>query len=201
MIDAMVRKKLGAFSLDASIAGEGFICLAGRNGAGKTTMMKAIAGLATLGEGYVRVNGEDVSSLPVERRRIVMVTPSSSIPHMNVDSHILWGARLAHKKPSKEELSEVKLRLGIDYDGQVGRLSLGMKERVILATALLSASRVILVDEAFSNLHEKEDFMASYRDLTKKARVDVVFSSQVETDGKLADHLFVIENGRVRQQS
>lgn len=201
MIDALVRKRLGSFSLDATLTGEGFICLAGRNGAGKTTMMKAMAGLDPLGEGYVRVNGEDVSGLPAERRRIVMVTPSSSISHLDVDSHILWGARLGGRRPSRERVVEVKSRLGIDFDGRVGRLSLGMKERVILATALLSSSRVIFVDEAFSNLHERDAFIGSYRELAKGAGTDVVFSSQAESDGRLADHLFVIENGRINQVS
>jgi molybdate/tungstate transport system ATP-binding protein len=199
MIDALVRKKLGSFSLDATLTGSGFICLAGRNGAGKTTMMKAMAGLDSLGEGYVRVNGEDVSSFPAERRKIVMVTPSSAISHLDVDSHILWGSRLGGRKPARSRLEEVKSRLGIDYEGRVGRLSLGMKERVILATALLSSSRVILVDEAFSNLHEKEAFMGSYRELAKSAGSDVIFSSQIESDGRLADHLFVMENGCTKQ--
>lgn len=201
MIDALVRKRLGSFSLDATLTGEGFMCLAGRNGAGKTTTMKAMAGLDPLGEGYVKVNGEDVSGLPVERRKIVMVTPSSSISHLDVDSHILWGARLGGQKPAKERVDEVKSRLGIDYDGRVGRLSLGMKERVILATALLSSSRVILVDEAFSNLHERDAFVESYRGLAKGAGTDVIFSSQAESDGRLADHLLVIENGRINRVS
>jgi len=199
MLEALVRKKLGTFNLDAALAGSGFICLAGRNGAGKTTMMKAIAGLDPLGDGYVRVNGEDVSALPAERRKVVMVTPSSAIPHLEVDSHITWGARLGGNRPSKGRIDDVKSRLGIDYDGRVGRLSLGMKERVILATALLSPCRVILVDEAFSNLHEREAFIGSYRELAKSAGIDVVFSSQVESDGQLADRLFVIENGSTKK--
>jgi molybdate/tungstate transport system ATP-binding protein len=198
MIDALVRKKLGAFSLNAVVTGSGFICFAGRNGSGKTTTMKAIAGLDSLGDGYVKVDGQDVSPLPAERRGIVMVTPSSAIAHLDVDSHIMWGARLGRGKPSKDRLQQVKSRLGIDYDGRVGRLSLGMKERVILATALLSHSRIVLVDEAFSNLHEREEFMGAYRDLAKAYGVDVVFSSQVESDGRLADQLIVIENGSTR---
>jgi len=201
MIDALVRKKLGSFSLDASLSGGGFICLAGRNGSGKTTTMRAIAGLDPLGGGYVKVNGEDVSALPAERRRVVMVTPSSSIAHLDVNSHIVWGARLGGKGPSADRIEDVKSRLGIDYDGRVGRLSLGMKERVVLATALLSASRVILVDEAFSNLHEKDAFMGAYRALAKEFGTDVIFSSQVESDGRLADKLIVIENGSTKKGS
>jgi molybdate/tungstate transport system ATP-binding protein len=196
MIDALVRKKLGGFSLDAEISGSGFICLAGRNGAGKTTLMRALAGLASIGQGYVRIDGKDVSFLPAERRGIVLVTPSSSIPQIDVDSHITWGARVSGRAPSESALNGVKSRLGIDFAGRVGSLSLGMKERVILATALLSSSRVILVDEAFSNLHEKEAFIKTYRELTKSAGKEVLFSSQSESDGEFADHLFTIDNGR-----
>jgi molybdate/tungstate transport system ATP-binding protein len=199
MIEASVRKKLGQFSLDASLAGSGFICLAGRNGSGKTTMMKAVAGLDPLGDGFVKVNGDDVSALPAERRRIVMVTPSSAIPHLNVDSHISWGGSLSGHRPPRSRVDEVKSRLGIDYGGRVGNLSLGMKERVLLATALLSSCRVILVDEAFSNLHERDAFMGSYRELANGAGIDVVFSSQVESDGRLADQLVVIESGSTKR--
>lgn len=199
MIETTVKKKLGLFSLDAQLSGEGFICLAGRNGAGKTTLLKVIAGLSALDEGYVRIGGVDVTALSAERRKVVMVTPSSSIPHLDVDSHITWGARLSGQAPSAARISEVKSRLGIDFGGRVGRLSLGMRERVILATALLSSARAILVDEAFSNLHEKEAFMETYKGLAGSAGIDVVFSSQSESDGRLADHLFVIESGRTKQ--
>jgi molybdate/tungstate transport system ATP-binding protein len=201
MLEVLIRKKLGSFSLDAELSGDGFICLAGRNGAGKTSFLRTMAGLDTLDDGYVKVGGNDVSSLPAERRGIVMVTPSSSIPHLEVDSHITWGARLGGQAPLGPQVSEVKSRLGIDFKGRVGSLSLGMKERVILATALLSSVKVILVDEAFSNLHEKEAFMASYRELAKNTGKEVIFSSQVESDGRLADHLFVIEGGRTRRAS
>jgi molybdate/tungstate transport system ATP-binding protein len=162
-------------------------------------MMRAIAGLDPLGEGFVKVNDVDVSAFPTERRRIVMVTPSSGIPHLDVDSHISWGGKLSGRKPTKNQIDDVKSQLGIDYDGRVGSLSLGMKERVILATALLSSCRVILVDEAFSNLHEREAFVSSYRQLSKGAGIDVVFSSQVESDGRLADQLVVIEGGSTKR--
>jgi len=199
MIDALVKKRVGQFSLDAELSGEGFICLAGRNGAGKTTLLKAMAGLSRFGEGHLMVDGRDVSSLPAELRKIVMVTPTSSIPHLDVNSHIMWGAKLNGKEPPKDRVDEVKSRLGINFGGKVRQLSLGMVERVNLATALLSSARVILVDEAFSNLHEKEAFMGSYRELAKNGGADVVFSSQAESDGRFADHLFVIENGRTQR--
>jgi len=130
-----------------------------------------------------------------------MVTPASPMLHLDVDSHIMWGAKQSGVPVSGDRVKEIKSSLGIDFGGQVRRLSLGMKERVSLATALLSGRRVILVDEAFANLHDKEAFMVVYKGLAKKAGADVVFSSLDSSDGRMADHLFIIEDGKTKAAS
>ena len=195
MIEVQARKRLGEFSLAAEMNDSGFICLAGRNGSGKTSLLKAIAGLLQLDEGIIKINGLEVTRLPVEKRSVIMVRPSSFFPHLDVDSHITWGARLKGMKLGEGKVSKVKTELGIDFDGSVRDLSLGMRERVALATALLASPSVILVDEAFSNLHGRDEFMTSYGKLSREAGIDVVFSSQEEEDGQLSDHLYTISNG------
>lgn len=201
MIDADVRKKLGQFSLAASVTDGGFICLAGNNGSGKSSLMKAVAGFLPLDEGHVRINGIDVTRSPVETRGTVMVTPGSLIPHLGVDAHLAWGSRLKKLNTPSERLSMVKEELGIDFAGRVSELSLGMRERVSLATALLSGPKVILVDEAFSNLHERREFIASYRKLTDEAGIDVIFSTQDESDSSLSEHTYVISEGKTVRRS
>ena len=99
-----------------------------------------------------------------------------------------------------DRLKAVKEALGIDFRGKVGKMSLGMRERISLATALLSAPAGILVDEAFSNLHEREDFIADYRKLTVDAGIDVVFSTQDDSDGRLVEHLYIMEDGRATKR-
>ncbi len=137
----------------------------------------------------------------MEQRGIVIVTPGSSIPHLTVDAHLRWGARLRGAPLDETRVSRVKAELGIDFKGKTRTLSLGMKERVALATALLSSPKAILVDEAFSNLHERNDFIAAYRRLTKEAGIDVIFSSQDAADGSLADHLYTITEGKTEKVS
>ena len=168
MIEAAVQKRFGQFSLDAAMSEGGFICLAGKNGSGKTTFLRIVAGLTKPDGGHVKINGRDVTGMPLEKRGVVMVTPESSIPSMQVDEHLRWGAKLKGVEIGKERLEAVKEALGIDFHGKVGKLSLGMRERVSLATALLSAPAAILVDEAFSNLHEREEFISSYRKLDRR---------------------------------
>lgn len=200
MIEAAVQKRFGQFSLDATMSEGGFICLAGKNGSGKTTFLRIIAGLTKPDGGHVKINGGEITRLPLERRGVVMVTPESSIPSLEVDDHLLWGAKLKGVEIGKERLESVKRVLGIDFQGKVGKLSLGMRERVSLTTALFSAPAGILVDEAFSNLHEREEFVFAYRKLTAEAGIDVVFSTQDESDGRLAEHLYVIEGGRATKK-
>jgi len=195
LIEAKVGARLGEFQLRAEIRGGGTTCLAGKNGAGKTTLMRAIAGFLSVDEGYVRVGGTDVTNQPVEKRGVVLVTPSTYIPHLGVDSHIVWGARIRRVKPPGGYVSKVKSDLGIDYAGTVGNLSRGMRQRVALATALISSPKAILVDEAFLGLNDRESFISTYRTLTKGVGIDLVFSSQDEEDGNLADNLFVMNDG------
>ena len=200
MIEGAVQKRFGEFSLDAAMSEDGFVCLAGRNGSGKTTLLRIVAGLTKPDGGHVKINGRDVTGAPLERRGVVMVTPESSIPSMRADEHLVWGAKLKGVEIGRERLQTVKEALGIDFRGKVGKLSLGMRERVSLATALLSAPAAILVDEAFSNLHEREGFISSYRKLSTDAGIDVVFSTQDDSDGRLAEHLYIMEEGRATKR-
>ena len=196
MIEVRLRAHAGQFHLAAEVNGSGVTCIAGRNGAGKTTLLRAIAGLLRIDDGHVLVGGLDVARLPVEKRGIVLVTPGSALRHLEVDSHLVWGRKLLGKQVQEDQVSKVKSELGIDFGGRVGKLSLGMRERVSLATALLSEPKAILVDEAFASLHDREEFISAYGKLLAEAHIDLVFSSQVAADGKLADNFYIIEDGK-----
>ena len=70
-----------------------------------------------------------------------------------------------------------------------------MRERVSLATALLSSPDLILVDEAFSNLDNRTDFIREYKDFSLSIDIDVIFASQQSEDSSQVDHLYRMENG------
>jgi molybdate/tungstate transport system ATP-binding protein len=196
MIEAAVKKRLGGFSLDARLSDGGFICLTGKNGSGKTSLLRIVGGLLTPDAGHVKVNGRDLTRMPVERRGVVMITPDPCIPSLEVDAHILWGDRLKGTSVDGDKVARMKKELGIDFHGPVGKLSLGMRERVALVTALLSSPAGVLVDEAFSSLHAREQFIASYRRLASDSGIDVIFSTQDDSDGRLAEHLYLMEEGK-----
>lgn len=194
-MQASIRAHLGGFRLAAELEECRTVCVAGKNGTGKSTLARAIAGLVDLDDGFVRIGGADVTRLSVDKRGVVLVTPDSAFLHMDVESHLRWGARLKGRILGAEEVDSVKSELGIDFVGKVRTLSVGMRERVSLASALLASPRAILVDDVFSSLHNKEDLITRYRRLTERSGIDLLFTSQDEGDGKLAAQLYVMNNG------
>ena len=200
MLDLKARKKLGNFQLDCELKDGGMICLTGKNGSGKSSLLSVIAGVYPLDEGYVKINSEDVTNLTPEKKRVVLATPDSYIPHLEVDKHLLWGAKLRKKTISNDLLSELKRALGINYSGRLSKLSMGMKERVSLATALLSSPRAILVDEAFANIDNRVEFIESYGALAAGLGIDVVFATQHLENSGYADHHYDMDNGRATKK-
>ena len=185
----------GRLALSAEIGDEGCICLSGENGSGKTTLLSVITGDLRLERGFVKVDSVDVTRLPPEKRGIVLVNPDSFIPHLEVERHLRWGAGARRVPLNDLEVSELKHALGISYSGRVDELSLGMRERVALATALLSRPSLILVDEAFSNIDHRVEFMSAYRARCAARRVDMVFTTQQQSDAELADHHYHMVDG------
>ncbi|HVB12137.1 MAG TPA: ATP-binding cassette domain-containing protein, partial [Nitrososphaerales archaeon] len=155
MIEVKVKKQLGNFFLDSELKDENFICLVGKNGSGKTSLLNIIAGVYKPDEGYVKINSEIITDVCVEEKQVVLVTPDSCIPNFQVDKHLVWGAKLRKKHVENDSVMEIRKKFGIDYNGSVSKLSLGMKERVSLATALLAIPKVILIDEAFGNIDNR----------------------------------------------
>jgi len=201
MIEIKVKKTLGEFHLDAELHAEGFICLSGRNGAGKSTLLNIVSGILMQDEGFLKLGSEDISRMPMEKRGVVLVTPQSYLPHMQVEKHLLWGASIRGYKPNQDYVKKIKDALGISYSGKVQKLSLGMRERVSLATALLSRPSLILIDETFSNIDNRTQFISSFRNLCSESKIDVIFTTQFPEDSKLADHTYMIERGRTSKIS
>jgi molybdate/tungstate transport system ATP-binding protein len=196
MIVADVKKRLGDFSLDANVSDERFICLTGKNGSGKTTLLNLIGGILTPDDGHITLNSKEITNLSIERRQVSIITPDSCIPHLDVERHLVWGAKNKGLTIEHDYIAEIKTSLGINFDGKVRKLSLGMRERLALATSLISKPELILVDEALSNIDNHRDFVNAFRNLAAKAKIDVIFTTQYPEDSSQADHQYRLDSGR-----
>lgn len=199
MLEAKVRKKFQNFTLDSEIKdGSRVIAIFGKNGSGKSTFLKIIAGFLEPDNGYVKVDGEDITQYPPWKRKMVLVTPESFLPNTRVKNHLLWGIK--DKKKLEEALEDERIKFLLSFNDHVYKqktkeLSLGMRQRLSLVTAILSDPRYILVDEAFSNINNKRDFIQEYFQLARERNINIVFVSQDLSDADFAERSYKMENG------
>lgn len=198
MIEAEVEKHYPSFTLNSKFKDEGVISIIGKNGSGKTTFLKIIAGITKPDRGYVKIDGIDITNLPLNKRNVILVNQETYIPNLKIRKHLIWGTKLRKIKIDEKEVEEISKILGIpNEDKKVGELSLGNKERVALATALLARPKLILVDEAFSNINNKREFIKNYISLVRDFKIELIYVTQDIEDAKLSEKIYRMDNGTI----
>lgn len=201
MIDLDVQYRRPSFKLMAKWSGKGFIGLTGPNGSGKTTLMHLIGGVINPTEGVVKINGRDITQVPLNQRRAVYLNVECYFSHLCVDAHLAWGTSSQEASLLQPRINEVKKALGIAYYGKVGELSLGQRARVIMGTVLIHQPSVILVDEVFANISNREGTIGKVKEIASSFGADVMFSTQDASDLKLADSVLEMDDGILRTTS
>jgi multiple sugar transport system ATP-binding protein len=143
--------------IDLEIADGELVVLVGSSGCGKTTALRAVAGLERLSSGTVEIDGADVGAIPAADRDVAMVFQSYGLyPHMTVARNVAFGLR-ARRVPRDEQRERVlRIARALDIDSLLDRkpreLSGGQRQRVAMGRALVRDPRVFLMDEPLSNL-------------------------------------------------
>jgi ABC-type Fe3+/spermidine/putrescine transport system ATPase subunit len=137
-------------------AGERFTLL-GRSGCGKTTLLRIIAGFEIPDSGTISIEGQDVGSLPIEKRPVGLIFQNYALfPHMSVYDNIAIGPRIRKISESEiskrvDELLEIT-RLKTLRNVHPGQISGGEAQRVALARAVINRPKILLLDEPLSAL-------------------------------------------------
>jgi molybdate transport system ATP-binding protein len=194
---------LRSFELELSLEVGSTLALVGPSGAGKTTVLRAVAGLTRPQSGRIAVDGDlwfdgdrDFHLTP-ERRRVGLVFQDYALfPHMTVRANIEYAGR--HTADDYLE------RFGIAHleSAQPGGLSGGEKQRVALARALAREPQVLLLDEPLAALdtHTKTTVRAELHELLAGLDIPVLLvTHDFEDAAALADQVSVIVDGTLRQ--
>jgi molybdate transport system ATP-binding protein len=199
-----LRLPLRSFRLELALAlGRETFALVGPSGAGKTTVLRAVAGLAKPERGFVRLDGDPLFDsargidVPPEDRRVGFVFQDYALfPHMTVAQNVAYGARA--RAP---ELLE-RFRIAHLADARPGELSGGERQRVGLARALARDPGVLLLDEPLSALdpHTRAALRLELRKMLDELDLPVLLVTHDFHDAAvLADRVAALVDGRVRQ--
>ena len=188
--------------------GEGeLVCLIGANGAGKSSTLKAICGLAPVHAGTVRYDGAETTRARVHelpRRGLVMVPEGRGIFHqLTVQENLAMGA-YARGGGRIEQLSEPQYaafpRLKERRHQVAGTLSGGEQQMLAIARALMSRPKLLLLDEPSMGLAPQlvAEIFEIVKELTRKEKVSFLLAEQNTNIAlRYADYGYILENGRV----
>jgi NitT/TauT family transport system ATP-binding protein len=193
---------LDHLSLDVA-AGE-FVCILGRSGHGKTTLLNVVAGLITFYQGTLRVMDKPVTGPGTDRG--VIFQRDAVYPWMRVEDNVAFG--LMVRGVAKEE----RLRIARDQIAQVGltpvarawprELSGGMRARVAIASVFANDPPILLADEPFGALDyvTKRQLHGVLRDLWRRSGKTVLFvTHDVDEALMLGTRVIVVSNGMIAE--
>ena len=197
------------FDLDVAFeAPPGVTVLFGQSGSGKTTVMRAVAGLLAPQKGRITL-GTDVLTdtargidVPVHKRSLGYIFQDARLfPHLSVRQNLDYGTRFATgaQGPSFDRIVEM-LGIGHLLDRRPAKLSGGETQRVAIGRALLARPRLILADEPLAALDEprKAEILPYFETLQTEIDTPILYVTHSVTElARLARHVVVLKSGRV----
>ena len=196
------------------VQGGEFIGIIGTNGSGKTSLLRAIAGLEKPHQGTITINGKKVFdhnykvNVSTFNRKVGMVFHDLALfPHMRVKKNITYGLSSLDKQQRKLQMkivSEIIEMLQIQQflDKYCYQLSAGQKQRVAIARAIAPGPKLLLLDEPFAHLDRSisQKIIGQIKRLLKKLSITSIMVCHNQSHAfEFADKLVVMLDGKIRQ--
>ncbi len=175
----------------------------GRNGSGKTVLFKCICGFLSLASGQILINGNEVKPAKAQNIGIIIEHPGF-IHSMSGFQNLKLLASINHQV-TDEELREVMLLVGLDPMNRkrVGKYSLGMRQRLGIAQAIMEKPEILILDEPMNGLDKQgvEDIRKLLLLLKEQGKTIIMSSHYTEDVRCLCDTVCEMDNGNIISSS
>ena len=179
--------------------------LIGKNGAGKTTIFKIILGLSEFENGTLSImGGSDKKAVAAGRHHIGFFIGSNFFPNLSAKENLAYYCRLKDIKNMKEEIARVLKIVGLEgVKKKVGRFSMGMKQRLGIANAILGNPEILILDEPANGLDPQgiADVRNMIKRLNEEFGMTVIVSSHILSElQSTATRFGIVNNGMVARE-
>ena len=193
--------------VDLDIADGEFFALLGPSGCGKTTTLRMIAGLEFPTAGSLTIFGDEVGTLPPNKRPVNTVFQSYALfPHLNVVDNVAFGMRMRKvaKAEARRRAAEALelVQLGNFANRKPAQLSGGQQQRVALARAIVNQPKVLLLDEPLAALDLKlrQGMQAELKSIQRELGITFVFVTHDQEEAlTMSDRIGVMHEGKLLQ--
>lgn len=178
--------------------------LQGKNGSGKTMLMRAISGLIRPTSGRIVINGEQLhKNISIPRSIGLLLENPSLLPEYDAFQNLKLLAKMQGGVP-EEEIRQLIRDVGLEDAGhkKVEKYSLGMKQRLGIAAAILGSPDIILLDEPLNAIDGEgvEEIRSLILSLKNEKRIIIVACHDKEEMNLLADEIVHLRDGRIEGQ-
>jgi len=183
------------------------VTLLGPSGCGKSTLLRCLAGLEQVTDGHIYLDGQEITDIVPRKRGIGMVFQQYSLfPNKNVRDNVAYGLKLK-KMPKAQIQQKVEEMLDIvglsdKIDQYPSSLSGGQQQRVALARAMVTAPKVLLLDEPLSAIDAllRKNLQIEIRRIQQQLGITTIFVTHDQDEAMvMSDMIHLFHDGRIEQ--
>lgn len=194
-----IKKKTILSNINLKLCHGKIYGIVGRNGSGKTMLFRAMSGLIKIDQGMVCVNGKILSKdFPVLPNLGILLENAGLYPELTGFSNLRYLADI-NKKITDEEISKAICRVGLDPKDKrcFRKYSLGMKQRILIAQAIMERPDILFLDEPTNALDESgvEDVRKLILEEKKRGALILIASHNKDDIGLLSDEIYSMSDG------